>query len=119
MTLTVGEIIKAYREHNDLSLEDFARMSGLTKAYISKLEHEVDPRNGKPINPTIDAVGGISKAMGMSAPDLLLKMGDDDKTIDTYPYKAEIELEAAKLNAAKLKRLLAYAKFLQQEDSDD
>ena len=58
MTLTVGEIIRAYREHNDLSLEDFARMSGLTKAYISKLEHEVDPRNGKPINPTIDAVGG-------------------------------------------------------------
>lgn len=119
MTLTVGEIIKAYRAHNDLSLEDFARLSGLTKAYISKLEHEVDPRNGKPINPTLDAVGGISKAMGMSAPDLLIKMGDDNVVIETYPYKTEIEQEAAQMDAAQLKRLLAYARFLRQEDSND
>lgn len=118
MTLTVGEIIKAYREHNDLSLEDFARMSGLTKAYISKLEHEVDPRNGKPINPTIDAVGGISKAMGMSAPDLLIKMEDKDVIVESYPYKLELEQEAAKMSASQLKQLVAYAKFLQEGHND-
>ena len=119
MTLTLGEMIRLFREHNGMSMQDFADKAGITKAYISLLEKGADPRSGKPIKPTIDTLDSVATAMGTTAPDLLLKMGDDDKTIDTYPYKAEIEIEASKLNAAKLKRLLAYARFLQQEDSDD
>lgn len=95
MTLTLGEMIRLFREHNGMSMQDFAEKAGITKAYISLLEKGADPRSGKPIKPTIDTLDSVATAMGTTAPDLLLKMGDDDKTIDTYPYKAEIELEAA------------------------
>ena len=36
--MTLGELIREYREQHSMSMEEFARLSGLSKGYISMLE---------------------------------------------------------------------------------
>ena len=33
--MTLGEYIKGYRKSNDMTMDDFAKKSGLSKGYIS------------------------------------------------------------------------------------
>ena len=37
--MTLGQIIRAYREENSMSMDSFAKASGLSKGYISQLEN--------------------------------------------------------------------------------
>ena len=45
--MRLGEFVKLYREHAEMSIRDFARVSGLSPAYISMLENnkKIDPAN--------------------------------------------------------------------------
>ena len=36
--MTLGDIIKAYREKHDMSMDDFAKASGISKTYVWMLE---------------------------------------------------------------------------------
>jgi hypothetical protein len=45
-------------------------------------------------------------------------MEDKDVIVESYPYKLELEQEAAKMSASQLKQLVAYAKFLQEGHND-
>lgn len=45
--MSLGNIIKNYREVNRMSMDDFSRVSGISKAYISMLEKNINPRTGK------------------------------------------------------------------------
>lgn len=67
----IGEIIKKYRRENRLSQRDFSKLCNLSHTYISALEKNIDPRTGKPIAPTLEAVKSISHAMNMEIEDLL------------------------------------------------
>lgn len=49
--MTLGEYIKGYRKSNDMTMDDFAKKSGLSKGYISMLEKNRHPQNGKPSRP--------------------------------------------------------------------
>ena len=42
--MTIGDVIKEFRKLNDLSLEEFGKMAGLSKSYVSMLENNKDPR---------------------------------------------------------------------------
>ncbi|WP_298676450.1 XRE family transcriptional regulator [uncultured Megasphaera sp.] len=66
----LGNIIKAYRIKHDLSLADFSRMSGLSKAYIGMLEKGTNPGTGKEIIPTTRTINAIAKAMKISSSQL-------------------------------------------------
>ena len=61
--MTLGELIREYREQHSMSMEEFARLSGLSKGYISMLEKNKNPRNGKPIIPSIATYDGVATAM--------------------------------------------------------
>lgn len=76
--MILGNLIKEYRTNNKMSLRDFAQRCGLSHTYISALEKNIDPRTGKPIAPTLDAVKYISKGMNMSIEDML-KILDDEQ----------------------------------------
>ena len=41
--MTLGEIIKQYRDENKMSMDAFAKKAGLSKAYISILERNYNP----------------------------------------------------------------------------
>lgn len=77
--MTLGDIIKSYRKTNDLSMDDFARVSGISKTYISMLEKNINPKNKQEIVPTIETIGKAAKGMFMSFDELFDMLGDDTK----------------------------------------
>ena len=75
--MTLGEFIKKYRDDNKLSMDQFAKMSGVSKAYISVLEKNKRPKTGKPVTPSIPIVKNIAKAMNVSFDELFNMLEDD------------------------------------------
>lgn len=69
--MTIGEIIKKYRENNNISMDDFSRLSGLSKGYISMLEKNENPRTKLPIMPTTKTLASVAKVLGVSVSELM------------------------------------------------
>lgn len=102
--MTIGEIVKRYREENDLSQRQFAIRCGLSNGYIAMLERNVNPATGKPIIPGIIQVRSIAHAMGMDL-DELIRMVDGNvrvslssdikRTSDIEPYRVPLVGEVA------------------------
>lgn len=61
--MTLGEIIKKYRKDHAMSMDDFAKVSGISKSYISLLEKNKHPKTGKAIAPSIQSIKQASDAM--------------------------------------------------------
>lgn len=68
--MTLGEVIKKYREENDLSMDAFAAKSGLSKAYISILEKNQHPKTGKPVVPSVTSMQNAANGMNMDVNEL-------------------------------------------------
>ena len=83
--MKLGEIVRNYREENRLSMRDFAKKSGLSSGYISMLEKDRNPRNGKPIVPSIETYDCVATAMGISLDELLRRANGNfsEDTIST------------------------------------
>ena len=64
--MTLGEIIKDYREKHDMSMRDFETLSGISRGYLSMLEKNQNPRSKKPITPSIDMIKQVASAIGMT-----------------------------------------------------
>ena len=79
--MTLGDIIKKYRKENNISMSEFASNCSLSKGYISMLENNVNPRNNKPISPTLPSIAKVASGMGIEL-DTLLKMMDNEQTIN-------------------------------------
>lgn len=69
--MTLGDLIKNYRDINKLTMQDFADKSGLSKGYISMLEKNRHPQNNKKIIPSIETFGKVAQAMNLSLNDIL------------------------------------------------
>lgn len=92
----IGELIKKYREQNNLSMQEFANRSGLSKAYIGMLEKVINPSTGKPISPSLPKMQAIARAMNMSLDDLLPKLESDQEVIiNTQPQGYYTDPETA------------------------
>lgn len=75
--MTIGEIVKQYRDEHGLSQRQFAERCGdITNGYISMIEQGKNPSTGKPIVPSIDKVASLARAMGMTIHQLF-DMADD------------------------------------------
>lgn len=74
--MTLGEIIKGFREERDLSQRQFAEACGVSNGYISMLERNVNPKTGQPMVPSLTAIKKIAAVMGITANDLLDQMDD-------------------------------------------
>lgn len=84
---SIGEMIKKYRQEHGMSMEEFARRCGLSKAYISLIERGKNTRSDKPIVPSIDTVKAIANVLGVDLNVLLRSMGYD------APMKTVITIE--------------------------
>ena len=62
--MKLGEIIKSYISEHDISVREFARKSNLSNTYISNIV------NGSDKKPSLDVLGKIAKAMGLSSQQL-------------------------------------------------
>lgn len=63
--MILGDLIKNYRREHGFSMEQFAKQSGLSKAYISILERNVNPVNGKPVIPSLETIKAVAQAINM------------------------------------------------------
>lgn len=86
--MTLGNIIKQYRSENSLSMEEFAKRCSLSKGYISMIENGINPRNNKPIAPTLPSISRIASAMNLEL-DELLKIMDGGQQITLIHQKQE------------------------------
>ena len=77
--MTLGQIIKEYREENRMSMDDFSKASGLSKGYISQLERNLNPRTGEPSIPSINSIKKAANGMFMTFDELFSQLDDDLK----------------------------------------
>ena len=63
--MILGDLIKNYRREHGCSMEQFAKMTGLSKAYISILERNVNPVNNKPVIPSLETIKSVAQAINM------------------------------------------------------
>lgn len=63
--MTLGEMIKQYRERFGMSQRDFANKSGMSNVMISYIERNENPRTGKPINLSYESYYKIAEALGI------------------------------------------------------
>lgn len=85
--MTLGEIVKKYREDNSLSMDAFAQRCSLSKGYISMLENNINARNNKPIAPTITSMNKIAIGMGIEI-DKLFELMDSTQLVSLADEKA-------------------------------
>lgn len=74
--MTLGDVIKEFRELNKLSMEEFGKMAELSKSYISMLENNKDPR-GNPINPSMETIDKVANVIGVDLDILVSKIDQD------------------------------------------
>lgn len=91
--MTLGELIREYRDQHGMSMDEFARLSNLSKGYISMLEKNKNPRNGKPITPSIATYTDVAAAMHVSVAELMEKVGEKDEGLPDLNARDERQIE--------------------------
>ena len=86
--MTLGDYIKDYRSKNCLSQFDFAKMVGISKAYISILERNINPSTGKPAIPSLSTINRIAKATGIDFNEFLLML-DGNQLVSLDPEDSD------------------------------
>lgn len=99
--MRLGTIINEYRVKNGISMEEFAKRSGLSKAYIGFLEKGIHPKTLHPIKPSIDAISKCASAMGMDFT-ALFNMLDEVVTLNPSSDEAEDGLTIEESECLKL-----------------
>ena len=89
--MTIGEIIKEYRESQYLSQREFAKICDLSNAYISLLEAGKNPKTGRPISPDMKSLAKISKGLGCSLNDLFIRMEGETVSLENSEVRAEFQ----------------------------
>jgi len=77
--MVLGDIIKEYRNKHNLTMDEFAKRSSLSKGYISMLEKNENPRNKKPIAPSLEVIKQISTAIFMDFNEVINLIGRDQE----------------------------------------
>lgn len=87
----LGEVIKEYRQNNQLSLQTFADKCDLSKGYIAMLEKNVNSKTGQPVVPSIETFMKVATAMNISVNDLMNKV-DENQPVIIQPIDDNIAL---------------------------
>lgn len=77
--MTIGDIIKSYRAEHHISQDIIANRAGVSKAYISILERNVNPKTGQPPVASLKTINSIAKAIGSDFDSIFDQLDDDIK----------------------------------------
>lgn len=90
--MTLGQLIKEYREKNNLSQRQFANISKVSNGYISMLEEGKNPKTQEPIVPSIITMKKLSVALNMTIDELFCSIDDMPVKLSTStPQTSTIE----------------------------
>ena len=113
--MTIGDVIKEFRRLNDLNLEEFGKMCGLSKSYISMLENNKDPR-GNPVNPSLETIDKIASAIGVDTDALV---GQIDQDVVVNRKKPLTDFDTSEEEAATKWKFIRYCyEHASQEDKN-
>jgi len=62
---TLGKLMSAKRRELGLTCREVAGRSGISNAYLSALEHGVNPKTGKPSRPSYDKLLQLGRTLGL------------------------------------------------------
>lgn len=99
--MRLGTIINDYRTKNGISMDEFAKRSGLSKAYVGFLEKGIHPKTLHPIRPSIDAINKCATAMGMDFT-VLFNMLDEVITLNPSTDETDDPLSIEESECLKL-----------------
>lgn len=74
--VTLRDVIKSYRQENNLSQRQFAINCSLSNGYISLLEKGINPKTKQPVTPTLPALKKLADGMCMTIMDLFAMVDD-------------------------------------------
>jgi len=77
--MTLGDCIREYREEHDMSQRQFADKSGISNAYISMLEKNLNPKTGEPPAASYDVYAKVAAMLRISVQELMEKA--DESTV--------------------------------------
>jgi len=83
--MTIGEIIKKFREKNSVTMDEFSQKSGLSKGYISMLEKNENPKTKLPIMPTTKTLQAVAKVLNISVSELMDELNEKPASMDIIP----------------------------------
>lgn len=115
--MILGDLIRQYRQEHSCSMEQFAKLSGLSKAYVSILERNVNPANGKPVIPSLETIKAVSQTINMDFNDVLALLDDMKPAQPIRPaIKTSLLSIFDELNETGQSKVLAYAEDLYRTD---
>lgn len=94
--MTLGDYIKEYREGQGLSQRKFSDLCGLSNAYISVLEQNVNPKTGEAPAPTYGVYQKVARAMGIDVQTLMERCPDSKVSIGS---KMTLQITSAPIHS--------------------
>lgn len=85
--MTLGDITREYRKTHNMNMQDFAKLCGLSKAYISILERNYNPKSGKAPVPSLETIRAISAVIGKDFNDVIAAL-DGEQIVSINPLPA-------------------------------
>nr|DAH05836.1 MAG TPA: hypothetical protein [Caudoviricetes sp.] len=77
--MTLGDIIKKYRKETGLSQDAVAKRAGVSKAYISILERNRNPKTGEPPIASLKVINDLAAAMSTDFDSIFEQLDDNIK----------------------------------------
>ena len=70
-------------------MDEFAKRSGMSKAYVSILERNYNPSTKKPPVPSLETIMSVSSVIGIDFDTLITSLDGEQKILLTPPKKTE------------------------------
>lgn len=77
--MTLGDFVRAYRAEHKMNIRDFANQSGLSPAYISILERNINPASGKPPVPSLETIQAVARVICIDFNDIISALDRDQE----------------------------------------
>ena len=91
--MSLEDILRQYREAENLSMQEFADRCGLSKGYISMLEKGHHPQNSRALVPSLNTIKALANGMNMTVDSLLSAMDGDTLVSINNPAPVRDEFE--------------------------
>lgn len=104
--MKLGEIIKKFRYDNDMTMQEFADKSGLSKGYISMLEKNKHPQSKRELVPSFETYKKVASAMCMPLDDFLAALDGDEVVKVNAAAPAPAQLVCKENTSTRLKQIM-------------
>lgn len=99
--MTLGDVISQYRAEHRMSMDRFAELSGISKAYISILERNRTSRGDEP-SPSYEMYKSVARAIGADVDDLIRTVEGKISLVGLTAARADTEELPTNRNVLRL-----------------